>query len=379
MTSPGKNYVVIFPKLHNFHLMKDVGMIPYFMSKFFDYNSFIVTYKNDNYDYLEELNKDSKLKLIFLKRRFNDRLNILLYILHNARHIDVLQFYFLHETLNLFFPILLYKILNPKGKVYVKLDADNLIMSFIMNMPGHLMFFQNFMLKHLIDCLSVETSVNYKKLVEFNPLFKDKLLYLPNGIDTGSNNFNDVNEKENYIITVGRLGTEQKATEILLEAFAKIDDLKDWKLLLIGSVEDSFKEYIKNYFRIHPHLQKKIVIKGQINNTDELFSYYSKSKIFCLPSRWESFAIVLIEAAYFGNYIISTDVGAARDILNTTDYGEIIRINDPDQLSESLQDLILNWEKYEKDPKQFMQMVEKKYNWFDLCKELNEELYGNTA
>ncbi len=97
MTSPGKNYVVIFPKLHNFHLMKDVGMIPYFMSKFFDYNSFIVTYKNDDYGYLKELNKDSKLKLIFLKKRFNDRINVLLYILRNARHIDVLQFYLVYN------------------------------------------------------------------------------------------------------------------------------------------------------------------------------------------------------------------------------------------------------------------------------------------
>jgi len=378
MTSPGKNYVVIFPKLHNFHLMKDVGMIPYFMSKFFDYNSFIVTYKNDDYGYLEELNKDFKLKLIFLKKRFNDRINVLLYILHNARHIDVLQFYFLHETLNIFFPALLYKILNRKGKVYVKLDADDLIMSFIMNMPGHLMFFQNFMLKHLIDCLSVETFVNYKKLVEFNPLLKDKLLYLPNGIDASLNEVNGVNEKENYIITVGRLGTGQKATEILLEAFAKINDLKDWKLILIGSIEDSFEEYITNYFEIHPQLEKKVVFRGQVDNKNELFSYYSKSKIFCLSSRWESFALVLIEAAYFGNYVISTDVGAARDILNTTNYGEIIKMDNPEQLSERLQDLILNWEKYEKDPKPFMQMVEKKYNWFDLCKELNEKLYGNT-
>ena len=71
-------------------------------------------------------------------------------------------------------------------------------------------------------------------------------------------------------------------------------------------------------------LVNKVIFKGYISNRDEISKYYKKSKIFCLPSRWESYSIALIEAAYFGNYIISTDVGVAKELLNITKYGELI-------------------------------------------------------
>ena len=36
-----KNYVCIFPGFRNFHLVKDVGLLPYTMGKYFNYNAAI--------------------------------------------------------------------------------------------------------------------------------------------------------------------------------------------------------------------------------------------------------------------------------------------------------------------------------------------------
>ena len=220
--------------------------------------------------------------------------------------------------------------------------------------------------------MSVESSKSYDRLVETNTIPSDKLIYVPNGIYIPSDI--KIPEKKKYILTVGHLGIKAKATEILLEAFSKVEKLDGWKLILVGEVEESFKGYVDNFFKLHPHLIDKIIFKGYISDRDEIYRYYSESKIFCFPSRFESFGIALIESAYFGNYILTTDVGGARDILNVIDYGELIKMDDSDYLAGRLQELILNPEKYERDPNELMNNVNDNFNWSNLCKKIYEKL-----
>ena len=368
-----ENYVCIFPGLLNYHLIKDVGLLPYTMGKYFNYNSHILTYKNDDYTYLDDELKGDYLKLIFLENKFNrETRDVTYYLLKNSKNIDVLQSFVLHDTLGLFVFFSIYKILNRKGKAYVKLDADDHIVSLLVGKKGLYRIMQKFMIKYLIDLMSVESTKSYKRLVETNTIPSDKLIHIPNGIYIPSKI--EIPEKKNYILTVGHLGIKTKATEILLEAFSRINELEDWKLILVGRVEESFKEYIDNFFRTNPHLRDKIIFKGYISDRDEIYRYYSESKIFCFPSRSESFGIALIESAYFGNYILTTDVGGARDILDVTNYGELIKIDDSKYLADRLQEFILNPEKYEMDPNELMTKVNNNFNWSNLCKKINKRL-----
>jgi len=368
-----RNYVCIFPGLLNYHLIKDVGLLPYTMGKYFNYYSYILTYNNDNYFYLEDELKGEYLKLIFLEKKFNkETRDVIFYLLKNSRNIDVLQSFILHDTYGLFIYFLIYKILNRNGKAYVKLDADDLITSLIVEKKGLKKIMQNFMINYLIDLMSVESSKSYKILTETNTIPSDKLIHIPNGICNQSKV--KIIAKKNYILTVGHLGIKTKATEILLEAFSKIKNLDGWKLILIGSIEESFKGYIANFFKINPHLIDKVMFKGYISERDDIYKYYSESKIFCFPSRSESFGIALIESAYFGNYILTTDVGGAIDILNITDYGELIKMDDSDYLAARLQELILNFGNYEKDPNELMIKVNDNFNWVNLCKKIYQKI-----
>lgn len=368
-----KKYVCIFPGLQNFHLIKDVGLLPYTMGKFFNYNSNILTYNNDDYSYLDNELDGNYLNLIYLEKKFNtETRDVISYLLKNSGSIDVLQSFNLHDTLGLFSFFFIYKILNRNGKVYVKLDADDLIISLLVEKKGIYGYMQNFMIKHLIDLMSVESSKSYEKLIESNTIPSDKLIQIPNGIYIKSNI--EISEKKNYILNVGHLGTKAKATEILLEAFSKIGNLDNWKLILVGSIDESFKDYIDDYFKVNPHLIDKIIFKGYVSDRDEIYRYYSESRIFCFPSRSESFGIAIIESAYFGNYLLTTDVGGAKDVLDVTDYGEIIKMDDSDYLAGRLQELISNPEKYEKDPSELMAQVNDKFNWAKLCKKIDERL-----
>lgn len=368
-------YVCIFPHLYNFQLIKDVGMIPFTMGKLFNYHASIVTYPNDDYSYLDQDLKEENFELNFIKKRFkNHKYDIILYLILNSRNIDVLQVFHFHDTLNILIYFLIYKSLNWKGKLYAKLDADYNLTTFLAEDKGFWPFIRNFILKYLVDVLSVETEENYQRLLDSKLNYQDKLIYMPNGVDIHINHEFHLGNKKDYILTVGRLGSEEKATEVLLEAFSKIQELKNWKLILVGDFEHQFQDYLNEYFQNYPHLEGKVIFTGFIEDRNKIYHYYAQSKIFCFTSRRESFGIALVEAAYFGNYILSTNVGGARDVLKVTDYGELFETDNTHMLSNRLEDLINNWHKYEGDPNQKMNLMEENFSWSHLCEKLYKKL-----
>lgn len=151
--------------------------------------------------------------------------------------------------------------------------------------------------------------------------------------------------KEKLIIQVARFGTYPKNTELLLDVLSSIN-LKDWKVVLAGpveTVEQDFQKKIDIFFNQHPDLRGKISFVGNISRREELFGLYRKASVYLNTSRWESFGISMLEAAYFNNFLISPDVGAAIDIIHDDKYGEIIPQGNKDAFVESLQKIIDNY------------------------------------
>ena len=167
---------------------------------------------------------------------------------------------------------------------------------------------------------------------------KAKTIYLPNGYDNeiiDKIKVKPLEEKENIILTVGRLGTEAKNTELLLETLKEID-LQDWKVYLVGSIDKGFIDYKEKFFKENPNLVDKIIFVGEIKDRAELYKYYNRARVFVLPSRWESFGIVMVEAMAFGNYIITSNTCAAKDITNNSEIGKIIEIDSKKELEEEI-------------------------------------------
>ena len=155
------------------------------------------------------------------------------------------------------------------------------------------------------------------------------------------------NKKENIILYVGRVGNYEKNTDMILDA-AKITDLKDWKIVLVGPMTDSFvtkgtskyAEYVKQYFKDNPSLKEKVIFIGPEYDPKRLFEYYVKSRILLLTSRSEGFANVLSQAAALGCYIVSTDVGGASIVSNNWQFGCKLPQEDALYLSKVLTDII---------------------------------------
>ena len=136
------------------------------------------------------------------------------------------------------------------------------------------------------------------------------------------------------------MGSHQKNTEMILDALECIE-LKAWKFILIGPIEEKFHQAIEHFYQKHPEKKEQIIFIGKVNSKKDLWEWYNRAKVFVCTSRWESYGIVLNEAKRFKNYIISTNVGGAADLIEQEKYGSFIKQEDSTDLNRLLS-LIVN-------------------------------------
>ena len=403
ISNKNKTFLLISETLANINLIKEVGMIPYYFHRNFNFNSTILTYKNEkSYPYLEKFCDGLNLEFLKKKKEFNIRSHgerpVISYLLRNSRKIDILEV--IHLTNRSILYGLIYKFLNRNGFLYLKLDAwDDIEMHNKLNPFGYSNY--NFYKKestfksiknHIrvligkkvskiffkkLGIMSIESKEIYNSIKNF-PKIKKKLIYLPSGIDKNQLTKYNINrleykEKKNIILTVGLIGWDPKDHGTLLRAIPKIKDLKDWKVLFVGKIESLFKKEINTFYKKHPLLKENVVFTGFVSRK-KLLEYYQKSKIFCLTSKNESFGIVLVEAGYFGNYIVSTNIPSARDITKSGKLGKLYKVKDSEELALILENLIKNEEILVSNYLKIQNYIEKNFLWNDIVSHLYREI-----
>lgn len=362
-----KRFLTIFPVTENVHLIKDVGMIPFILHKNFGYDSTIASYRNGEYGYLESEVKG--LKQVFISEKFkNPIFDVLWFLLLNFRKYDIVQCYhFQRPSLwFLFFFKFLKKITFSKGFTFLKLDAVDAIKDLKLNA-------ENKFLSKNVDLISVETKKLHDYLNTNNTIYR-KVEYIANGFYCkGENNLINFDTKQNLIITVGRIGTFQKNNEILLLAFKKFALINnEWKLEIIGPIEDSFKLYIKEFFELNPILIDRISFTGSITDRRILEDKYNRAKIFILTSRFEGFPLVFLESIKSGCTIISTDIAPAYDITDNEKFGALFPIEDSDALAKVLERVIKDEDKLRSDCANIQEFAYKTYSWDIISIHIND-------
>lgn len=329
-----KHFVFIAPEATNTHLIKELGLMPFLMHKLYGFEGTVVCFPNPPYPYLESEVKGLKMHLLdrgrgreFMKLK----LPILQYLKKFSGNIDILAVKTLTRE-NLCY-LWYYKRLNPKGITYLKFDQDmgalkNVYLKYPLNRSLYKILLAS------VDLWSIESQSVYDGLmVHFSSIFKDKLIYLPNPIH-GSHYINEsqCDSKEKIILHVARMGTFQKATDLLLEAFYA-GASPDWRLVLIGPEENDFSKMLSGFLDRRPAMRSRVEYLGNIEDREILFSWYRKSAIFTLPSRFESYGLVLAEAALSGCFLVASDLDAARDITDQWSFGMKVIPGDLNSLS----------------------------------------------
>jgi len=141
------------------------------------------------------------------------------------------------------------------------------------------------------------------------------------------------------LLSVGSV-IERKGLRYLLEA---LDTLSDSKVQLdvVGDTEDEsgyvagMKELITSY-----GLGKQVTLHGHIADREQLRQLYRKADVLVLPSLYETFGIVLLEAMSFGLPIISTTAGAIPELVKNGETGILVPPKDPRALANAITKLI---------------------------------------
>lgn len=169
----------------------------------------------------------------------------------------------------------------------------------------------------------------------------DKIIFIPNALDTdsiinlsqgpiGENQASIKGKKK--IIYIGRLEERQKSLFYLLKSFKKIHELnKNVELLMVGDGPD--RDLLESFSREND-LDGRIFFLGWQANP---YPYLASSDVLVLPSRFEGFGRVLLEALALGVPVVSTNCPSGpSEILADGEYGRLVPIENEKVLVEQL-------------------------------------------
>jgi len=132
------------------------------------------------------------------------------------------------------------------------------------------------------------------------------------------------------LVSAGRL-TEQKNFPLLIEAFDRIRDRTDARLIIFG--EGELRDSLSTEFA-RRGLTDRIDLPGYVANP---YAHFAAADAFVLSSDWEGLPTVLIEALACGAPVVATDCPSGpREILRGGKLGRLVPLGDADALSKAI-------------------------------------------
>lgn len=204
-----------------------------------------------------------------------------------------------------------------------------------------------------IVCVSKQVEL---VLLNWIPSNKGKTKVIPNAVPIPKF-LNPCSVKTYDILFVGRL-TKQKSVEILLKAIKILKNKysKNLKIAIVGDGE--LKENLNN-LTVELGVNREVKFLGVRKDVKELMV---SSKIFVLPSRWEGFGLVIIEAMSNMLPVIATSVGGIPELIENGKDGILVPPENPKALARAISNLLENEELREKLSQTAYKKVREKYS-----------------
>lgn len=138
-----------------------------------------------------------------------------------------------------------------------------------------------------------------------------------------------------FIVACGRLH-RQKGFDLLLQAFAHLG-IADLSLILLG--EGPERSHLESLAR-ELGIAARVMMPGFVANP---WYCMARAEAFVLPSRYEGFGSVLVEAMACGTPVVATDCEyGPREILLDGEAGLLARVEDVDSLTAAIRNVLAN-------------------------------------
>lgn len=229
--------------------------------------------------------------------------------------------------------------------------------------------FDRFWQRRVIRKADTITAIsNY--LVRFAERYNKKapVFVIPNGVDSRKFSISNKIKKEKIIVTVSRL-VSKNGIDILIRAMEKVKKETSGAICHIIGDGRQRKELEKLTKKLG--LENNIQFLGSISN-DEIPNHLAQATVFVRSSRSEGLGSAFLEAMACGVPVIGTPVGGIPDFLKDGETGLFSEPNNPDDLAKKISAILTDDELKEVLIKNGQKLIEEKYNWDTIAREMQK-------
>jgi glycosyltransferase involved in cell wall biosynthesis len=170
--------------------------------------------------------------------------------------------------------------------------------------------------------------------------------------------------EEKIVLFVGRLVYE-KGVHVLVNAVSKVLEKTNAKFIIVGNgyMRDQLSNIVKNMELAH-----KVLFTGFVDN-DTLRKLQKCADVSVVPSLFEPFGIVAVEAMAAKSPVVVSDTGGLSEIVEHDVTGVKVYPENPDSLAWGI-NRVLNDETYANGIKtNAYKKVHEKYNWYKIAQQ----------
>lgn len=146
------------------------------------------------------------------------------------------------------------------------------------------------------------------------------------------------------VLYVGRI-ERRKGLDLLLRALLPLfDEYPALVLDIVGAAVPEEEAYTAQIDRLHEELAacghaERVTFHGYVDEA-ALSGHYAGCDVFVVPSRFESFGLIAIEAMRFGKPVVATNVGGLAEIVEPGLSGELFTPESAESLRQALHGLL---------------------------------------
>lgn len=230
----------------------------------------------------------------------------------------------------------LYMDLNPTCMIYIRNNRPELkqYLPFSETTDDVMKWQEKFQLQSYKNCKCLFTMSEWVRelTIKNTNIDPNNIFTVGAGINLDVSKIDNKKKSGNKILFIGK-EFYRKGGDLVVKAFEKlIKEMPTAELYIVGPLYKP-KEITDDLQGIH--------FLGQLS-FDEVSLYFNKCDIFCMPSRFEAYGIVYIEALVYGLPCIANDDFAMKEIIQEGENGYLISNENVEMLKTRMIDLLKN-------------------------------------